>query len=78
MSSGTITWVAHAPPGSASNPSGIGRLRPHFLFPKAIKKRDEAVPAPGLDKLKKTKPKKNWRPTRAGGCRTIIRVDHRV
>jgi len=31
-----------------------------------------------LDQLKKTKPPKNWRPSRAGGCRTIIREDHRV
>ena len=31
-----------------------------------------------LDQLKKTKPPKNWRPSLAGGCRTIIREDHRV
>jgi ferredoxin len=31
-----------------------------------------------LDRLTKTKPPKNWRPSLAGGCRTIIREDHRV
>lgn len=31
-----------------------------------------------LDALKKTKPPKNWRSSLAGGCRTIIREDHRV
>ena len=31
-----------------------------------------------LDELKKIKPLKNWRPSLAGGCRTIIREDHRV
>ncbi len=31
-----------------------------------------------LDELKKPKPPKNWRPSQAGGCRTIIREDHRV
>jgi ferredoxin len=31
-----------------------------------------------LDQLKKTKPPKNWRSSQAGGCRTIIREDHRV
>ena len=31
-----------------------------------------------LDQLKKTKPPKNWRPSLAGGCRTIVREDHRV
>ena len=31
-----------------------------------------------LDQLKKAKPPKNWRPSLAGGCRTIIREDHRV
>jgi hypothetical protein len=31
-----------------------------------------------LDQLKKTKPPKNWRSSRAGGCRAIIREDHRV
>ncbi|MGA2863889.1 MAG: methylenetetrahydrofolate reductase C-terminal domain-containing protein [Verrucomicrobiota bacterium] len=31
-----------------------------------------------LDELKKTKPPKNWRSSQAGGCRTIIREDHRV
>jgi ferredoxin len=31
-----------------------------------------------LDELKQTKPPKNWHPSLAGGCRTIIREDHRV
>jgi ferredoxin len=31
-----------------------------------------------LDQLKKTKPPKNWRSSQAGGCRAIIREDHRV
>ena len=31
-----------------------------------------------LDELKKTKPPKNWRPSLSGGCRTIVREDHRV
>ncbi len=31
-----------------------------------------------LDRLKQTKPPKNWRSSRSGGCRTIIREDHRV
>jgi ferredoxin len=31
-----------------------------------------------LDELKKIKPPKNWRPSQSGGCRTIIREDHRV
>jgi ferredoxin len=31
-----------------------------------------------LDRLKQAKPPKNWRPSMAGGCRTIVREDHRV
>ncbi len=31
-----------------------------------------------LDQLKKSKPPKDWRPSLSGGCRTIIREDHRV
>jgi ferredoxin len=31
-----------------------------------------------LDQLKQTKLPKNWRSSRSGGCRTIIREDHRV
>jgi ferredoxin len=31
-----------------------------------------------LGELKKIKPPKNWRPSQSGGCRTIIREDHRV
>jgi ferredoxin len=31
-----------------------------------------------LDRLKEIKPPKNWRSSLAGGCRTIIREDHRV
>ena len=31
-----------------------------------------------LDRLKEIKPPKNWRPSLSGGCRTIIREDHRV
>jgi ferredoxin len=31
-----------------------------------------------LDRLNKIKPPKNWRPSQSGGCRTIIREDHRV
>ncbi len=31
-----------------------------------------------LDELTKIKPLKNWRPSQSGGCRTIIREDHRV
>ena len=31
-----------------------------------------------LDQLKKIKPPKNWRPSQSGGCRTIVREDHRV
>jgi ferredoxin len=31
-----------------------------------------------LDQLKKIKPPKSWRPSLSGGCRTIIREDHRV
>ncbi len=31
-----------------------------------------------LDQLKQTKPPKNWRSSRSGGCRTILREDHRV
>ena len=31
-----------------------------------------------LDRLKETQPPKNWRPSLSGGCRTIIREDHRV
>jgi hypothetical protein len=31
-----------------------------------------------LDRLKQTQPPKNWRPSLSGGCRTIIREDHRV
>jgi ferredoxin len=31
-----------------------------------------------LDRLKEIKPPKNWRPSQSGGCRTIIREDHRV
>jgi ferredoxin len=31
-----------------------------------------------LDNLKALKPPKNWRPSLAGGCRVIVREDHRV
>ena len=31
-----------------------------------------------LDRLKEIRPPKNWRPSLSGGCRTIIREDHRV
>jgi ferredoxin len=31
-----------------------------------------------LDRLKEIKPPKNWRQSLSGGCRTIIREDHRV
>jgi ferredoxin len=31
-----------------------------------------------LDRLKKIKPPKNWRPSQSGGLRTIVREDHRV
>ncbi len=31
-----------------------------------------------LDRLKEIKPPKNWRPSLSGGCRTIVREDHRV
>lgn len=31
-----------------------------------------------LDELKKLKPLKNWRTSQDGGCRTIVREDHRV
>jgi ferredoxin len=31
-----------------------------------------------LDRLKEIRPPKNWRPSQSGGCRTIIREDHRV
>lgn len=31
-----------------------------------------------LDRLKQITPPKNWRPSLSGGCRTIIREDHRV
>jgi hypothetical protein len=31
-----------------------------------------------LDQLRAIKPLKNWRPSLAGGCRTIMREDHRV
>ena len=31
-----------------------------------------------LDRLKEIKPPKNWSPSQSGGCRTIIREDHRV
>ena len=31
-----------------------------------------------LDRLKDLKKPKNWRPSQSGGCRTIIREDHRV
>jgi ferredoxin len=31
-----------------------------------------------LDRLKEIKPLKDWRPSLSGGCRTIIREDHRV
>jgi ferredoxin len=31
-----------------------------------------------LDRLNQIKPPKNWRPSQSGGCRTIIREDHRV
>jgi ferredoxin len=31
-----------------------------------------------LDRLKEIKPPKNWRPSLSGGCRSIIREDHRV
>jgi ferredoxin len=31
-----------------------------------------------LDRLKKNAPPKNWSPSLAGGCRTIIREDHRI
>ena len=31
-----------------------------------------------LDQLQQIKPPKNWRPSLAGGCRTIVREDHRV
>jgi ferredoxin len=31
-----------------------------------------------LDRLREIKPPKNWRPSLSGGCRTIIREDHRV
>ena len=31
-----------------------------------------------LDRLKQIKSPKNWRPSQSGGCRTIVREDHRV
>jgi ferredoxin len=31
-----------------------------------------------LDRLKEIKPPKNWRPSQSGGCRMIVRADHRV
>lgn len=31
-----------------------------------------------LDRLKKISPPKNWQPSIAGGCRTIVREDHRI
>jgi len=31
-----------------------------------------------LDRLKDLRPPKNWRPSISGGCRTIVREDHRV
>ena len=31
-----------------------------------------------LDRLGQIRPPKNWRPSQSGGCRTIIREDHRV
>jgi ferredoxin len=31
-----------------------------------------------LDRLKKIAPPKNWSPSLSGGCRTIIREDHRI
>lgn len=31
-----------------------------------------------LDRLKEIRPPKNWRPSLSGGCRSIIREDHRV
>jgi ferredoxin len=31
-----------------------------------------------LDRLKEIRPPKNWRPSLSGGCRTIVREDHRV
>jgi ferredoxin len=31
-----------------------------------------------LDRLTEIRPPKNWRPSLSGGCRTIIREDHRV
>ena len=31
-----------------------------------------------LDRLQQTQPPKNWRPSLSGGCRTLIREDHRV
>jgi ferredoxin len=31
-----------------------------------------------LDQLKEIKQPKNWRPSQSGGCRTIVREDHRV
>ena len=31
-----------------------------------------------LDRLKEIKKPKNWRPSLSGGCRTIVREDHRV
>jgi ferredoxin len=31
-----------------------------------------------VEQLNKTKPPKNWRSSQAGGCRSIIREDHRV
>jgi ferredoxin len=31
-----------------------------------------------VDRLKQIKPPKDWRPSQSGGCRTIIREDHRV
>jgi hypothetical protein len=31
-----------------------------------------------LDRLKEHKKPKNWQPSLAGGCRKIVREDHRV
>lgn len=31
-----------------------------------------------LSRLKEIKPPKNWQPSQSGGCRTIIREDHRI
>ena len=60
--------------GSQENHCEVNRDRPCAW--QLIYQRLKAIGQ--LDQLKNIRPLKNWRPSQSGGCRTIVREDHRV